>query len=369
MPQPRLDILNLTRAGLADFIRTELGEKAFRGDQLWKWLWRKGARSFADMTDVSAALRAELEKRAAIRWPETACKSVSQDGTVKLLLRLDDGEYIETVLIPEEEAGEGKGAEHGRGRRVTQCLSSQAGCAMGCTFCATGGLGFRRNLTQAEILGQILVGRAYLEAFSPGADLRNLVFMGMGEPLLNLENMLRSLESLRSEQGLNFPRRRVTVSTCGLPSRLSRLAGSGLACLALSLHAPTQELRARLMPKAAAFRLEDLLAELAACPPRPGESVTFEYLLLGGVNDSPEHARALGRIAADLKAKINLIAYNRVEGSPYAPPDRESILAFERELWKRGLTAVLRKRRGQDIEAACGQLRAARPGPASAGRI
>ncbi|MCL1915970.1 MAG: 23S rRNA (adenine(2503)-C(2))-methyltransferase RlmN [Desulfovibrionaceae bacterium] len=340
------DFLDLTRAELEDFIVRDLGEPAFRAAQLWRWIWGKGARDFGEMSNVSKSLRARLTEQAFISRPEIVQEEHSRDGTIKLLLRLADGELVETILIP----GEGT-----RGKaRVTQCLSCQVGCAMGCDFCATGDSGFRRNMSQAEILGQTLLGR---ERLAGRAELRNLVFMGMGEPLLNLDNVLRSLETLSSEQGLHFSRRRVTVSTCGLPHGLLRLGESGLASLAVSLHAPDQGLRARLMPRAARWPLEELLLELEGYPLRAREHITLEYLLLDGVNDAPEQARELARIARRLRAKINLIAYNPIGNAPYRAPSPERVLAFEEVLWRQGLVAVLRKSMGADIQAACGQLR------------
>ncbi len=345
-----IDILNLPQPELQRFVVETLQEKKFRADQLWNWLWQKGARTFSEMSNVSKEMRARLEETAFICWPEIARESVSEDGTVKLLLRLRDGELVETVLIPSESrTGD---------LRITQCLSSQVGCAMGCTFCSTGSMGFTRNMTQSEILGQVLVGRDYLKDFKKRELLRNLVFMGMGEPLMNLENMLSSLETLSSEQGLGFSRRRITVSTCGLKKGLRQLGESGLAFLAISLHAPSQELRAQIMPKAAQWPLEDFLQELKSYPTAARERITFEYLLLGGVNDSAEQARALGRITRGLDAKVNLITYNPAEGSSYSAPSPAQVLAFERELWSMGVTAILRKSKGQDIKAACGQLKA-----------
>lgn len=345
----KLDILNLTRAELGEFIGGELDEKPFRAQQVWEWLWQKGAKDFDEMTNVTKALRARLAERAEIRRPEIAREDKSEDGTVKLLLRLADGELIETVLIPSESR---TGQE-----RMTQCLSTQVGCAMGCTFCSTGSMGFTRNLSQSEIAGQVLVGREYLGDKS-GDILKNLVFMGMGEPLMNFKNLMDSLETLSSTSGLNFSRRRITVSTCGIKKGLRELGESGRAFLAISLHAANQELRERLMPAAARWPLEELLASLKEYPTAAREHITFEYLLLGGVNDSTEDARALARITRDLGAKVNLIAYNPAEGSPYRAPSHDEILAFEQELWRLGITAILRKSKGQDIKAACGQLKA-----------
>lgn len=349
MPKNKLDILNLTRAELNDFIITKLGEKPFRAQQVWEWLWQKSARSFEVMTNVAKDLRTRLDELAEIRWPEIARESKSEDGTIKLLLRLADGELVETVLIPSE-------SRSGQ-RRMTQCLSTQVGCAMACTFCSTGSMGFTRNMTQAEIAGQVLAGRDYIDDKN-GTVLKNLVFMGMGEPLMNFKNLMNSLETLSSTSGLNFSRRRITVSTCGIKNGLKELGESGYAFLAISLHAPSQELRERIMPVAAKWPLDDLLASLKEYPTAARERITFEYLLLGGVNHSIDDARALARITRDLGGKVNLIAYNPAEGSEYRAPSPDEILAFEQELWRLGIVAILRKSKGQDIKAACGQLKA-----------
>jgi len=209
----------------------------------------------------------------------------------------------------------------------------------------------------------VLVARAHLGDARPDRPvLRNLVFMGMGEPLLNLREVMRALQSLNNDKGLNFSPRRITVSTCGIEKGLRELGESGLAYLAVSLHAPTQELRARIMPKAARWPLEELVAALQRYPLKTRERITFEYLLLGGVNDGPEQARELARLVGSVKGKLNLIVYNPAEGAPYAAPAEDRVLAFEQCLWKRHITAIVRKSKGQDIRAACGQLRAARAG-------
>ena len=347
-----INILNLTYPELEAFMTTELGEPRFRAVQVWQWLWQKMARSFEQMTNVSKATRAKLAEKAEIHWPTVAAVEKSRDGTTKFLLTLQDGAQVETVLIPSE-SREGK-------VRLTQCLSSQVGCAMACTFCSTGSMGFERNMTHGEILGQVLVAREYLGDVRPDHPmLRNLVFMGMGEPLLNLTEMLRALESLNSDHGMNFSPRRITVSTCGIEKGLRELGDSGLAYLAISLHAPTQELRERIMPRAARWPLDKLVAALESYPLKTRERITFEYLLLGGINDGPEQARELVRLVSGIKAKLNLIVYNPAEGAPYAAPSQERILAFEKYLWDRHVTAIIRKSKGQDINAACGQLKAA----------
>ena len=348
-----IDILNLTFPELERFIVEDLGQPKFRAAQVWQWIWQKHATSFDAMTDVSKQLRAKLAEVAEIVLPEIVTVQTSCDGTEKLLLRLRDGALVETVILPS--TGQDGSV------RIAQCVSSQIGCAMGCTFCSTGTMGFIRNMTAGEILSQVLVARMRLgDNRIDHPIIRNLVFMGMGEPLLNLKNVMRALESLNNDKGLNFSPRRITVSTCGIEKGLRELGESGLAYLAVSLHAPTQELRARIMPKAARWPLEDLLQALKSYPLKTRERITFEYLLLGGVNDGLEQARQLARVVSDVKGKLNLIVYNPSEGDPYKAPSPERVLAFEQYLWDRNITAIIRKSKGQDIKAACGQLKAAR---------
>ncbi|CAK7030996.1 MAG: Dual-specificity RNA methyltransferase RlmN [Desulfovibrio sp.] len=346
-----IDILNLSHAELVSFIRDELHEPAFRANQVWQWLWQKGARSFDEMTNVSKATRAVLEERCSIIWPEIVTEQKSADGTVKFLLRLADGQTVETVLIPSE-SREGS-------PRMTQCVSCQVGCAMACTFCATGQMGFTRNMTMGEILGQVLLARHYLGGTEEDPLLRNIVFMGMGEPLLNFKEVMRALQTINHEMAFHFSPRRVTVSTCGLQKGLLELGESNLAYLAVSLHAPTQALREKIMPKAAHWHLDELVAALAKYPLKTRERLTFEYLLLGGVNDQPEHARQLAKLMARVKSKLNLIVYNPVPGSPYDAPKPEDVQTFLDILHAKRITAITRKSKGQDIQAACGQLKAA----------
>lgn len=349
-PRPRTDLLNLTRSELEAFVVDELKQPRFRTDQLWHWLWHRGATSFAQMTNLSRELKALLEERAAIVRPAVDVVRVSRDGTIKLLLRLSDGEKIEAVLIPM--------AGH-----YTLCLSTQVGCAMACTFCSTGELGLTRNMTAGEILGQILVSRAYI-AENALPPLKNLVFMGMGEPLMNLTELLRALEILGSPEGISISPRRSTVSSVGIPAGLKILGDSGLAVPAISLHAPTQELRERIMPKAARVPLDELLACLDAYPLKSRERVTYEYILLGGVNDSIAHAKQLVKILGQRRCKVNLIGYNppppeALAGreAPYRAPAEADVLAFENYLRSKRITTFLRRSMGQDIGAACGQLK------------
>ena len=342
-----VDILNLSFEELGCFVE-DIGESPFRTKQIWEWLWHRRAKTFAEMTVLSQKCREILEQRAQINWPEVVETKTSKDGTVKFLLSLKDKELVETVLIPSVSRD---GQE-----RFTQCLSCQVGCAMGCSFCSTGSMGFTRNMSMGEILGQVLVAKDYLKDSLDRPRLKNLVFMGMGEPLLNLREVMRSLKSLHHPRGLAFSARRITVSTCGIKNGLEELGASGLAFLAVSLHAPTQAIREQIMPKAAHWPLPDLIKTLKSYPLNTRERLTFEYLLLGGINDTPEHARELAKLMSHIKAKLNLIAYNPAEGSLYKAPKYEDILAFEKVLWAKGITATLRKSKGQDIEAACGQL-------------
>lgn len=341
----RTNLLDLTFEGLQEFVTGTLGEPKFRTSQIWKWLWQHDVRDFDGMTNLSKTMRARLSEVASIDWPESVDVRSSEDGTVKFLLKLIDGKLIETVLIP------------GAQGNFTQCLSTQVGCAMGCTFCNTGLMGFERNLTHGEILGQILVGRKYIRD-NDLLLLRRLVFMGMGEPLLNLPTLMDALHSMDSEIGLSFSWRRSTVSTVGLPKQLKILGDAELALPAISLHAPTQELRAKIMPKAAEVHLDDLMAAVDAFPMRARERITFEYLLLKGVNDTLEHAKQLADLLGKRRCKVNLIAYNATEDTPFDAPDREQVLRFEKYLWDRGMTATIRRSMGADIKAACGQLKA-----------
>lgn len=344
-----INLLDLTLDQLTALMRDELQEPPFRARQVWKWLWHKRVRDFAEMSDLPLSLRTALAGRGGIVWPEVAETRTSRDGTIKFLLRLQDGETVETVLIPSE-SRDGK-------TRMTQCLSSQVGCAMGCTFCSTGAMGFTRNMTQAEILGQVLVARNYLNDTPDNPQLRNLVFMGMGEPLLNSGEVMRSLVSLNSELGLAFSPRRITVSTCGIKKGLKELGESGLAYLAVSLHAPNQALRERIMPLAARWPLDEMMQSLCAYPLKARERLTFEYLLLGGINDSLKEAKELARLMSRVKGKLNLIIYNPVEDDPYTAPAPETVLAFEKYLWSKQIIATIRKSKGLDIKAACGQLK------------
>ncbi len=345
------DLLSLTFTELEDFIVKDLVQPKFRAKQIWEWLWKKNATSFEEMTSLSKDFRTLLIEKAIIIKLELVKMQESKDGTIKFLLSLHDNETIETVLIPSTDR-EGK-------RRITQCISCQVGCAMACSFCSTGTMGFTRNMTIGEILGQIQFARTYLDDIDPSHPLiRNIVFMGMGEPLLNLDNVIGSLEGLNNTNGLAFSPRRITVSTCGIKKGLQELSDCGLCYLAVSLHAPYQDLREKLMPKAAkAWHLEDFIKELGSYKLKNREWITLEYLLIGGLNDSIEEAKELVKICSHLKAKLNLIPYKSTPHSEYKSPKQEKLRAFQEYLNSKGIVAVFRKSKGSDIAAACGQLK------------
>ncbi|GAB4280232.1 MAG: 23S rRNA (adenine(2503)-C(2))-methyltransferase RlmN [Deferrisomatales bacterium] len=347
-----VQLFDLDLAGLQSLFE-RMGERPFRAGQVMQWVYKRGVLDIDRMTDLARPLRAELARRASLRLPAVEQDLRSRDGTRKLLLRLADGERVETVLIPDEE-------------RLTQCVSSQVGCAMGCAFCRTGTMGLVRHLTAGEIVSQVVLARQLL---GPERRVTNVVFMGMGEPLHNLDNVVRAFRILSDDHGLNITRRRLTVSTCGLVDAMRRLPAEVLPSLAVSLNATTDAVRDRIMPVNRRYPIAVLLEALKELPLPPRARHTIEYVLLGGVNDSPEDARRLVRLLSGVRCKVNLIAYNPHESSPFRAPTPEAVAAFQSQLLEKNFTAVLRKSRGQDILAACGQLKAAAeagtaPGPA-----
>lgn len=345
-----IELLNITYPEFESFIVTNLQEKAYRATQIWQWVWQKQITNINTMTNIPYAIRSSLSSLIKIDLPKIVTIQYSADGTQKFLLCLSDGSLIETVLIPSiDKAGN---------IRITQCLSSQVGCSMGCTFCSTATMGFIRNMTAGEIVSQVLLAKLHLKDNKPDRPIiRNLVFMGMGEPLLNLTELTRALHILHSKKGLNFSARRITVSTCGIKKGIQALSKNGLAFLALSLHASNQQLRSTIMPKAARWELKELIATLKNYSLKKREKITFEYLLLGGINDSPEHAKELANLVSGIKGKLNLIPYNPAQGQCYLKPTDENILKFQKILWNKGIVTILRKSKGQDINAACGQLK------------
>lgn len=338
-----LNLYDLSFSELEHVLAAEKQPK-YRCLQIWQWLWQKGCRDFSQMTNISKELRNSLASRFNLELPQIDTLRQSQDGTTKFLLRLADNSLVESVLIPS--------ADH-----YTLCISTQVGCSMACSFCSTGQMGLTRNLSSGEILSQVLLAREHLVTCKSQLGLRNLVLMGMGEPLLNWEQVHKSLQVLNDPQAIGLSHRRITLSTVGIPGKIEEVGNSGLASLALSLHSPNQELRSKLMPRAARFQLQDLLRSLQNYPLRPRQRITIEYILLGGVNDSLKQAKELVSLLSSLRCKVNLIAFNPGEGINYQAPEQKQILAFEEYLWQKGFTVTLRKSKGQDIGAACGQLK------------
>ena len=336
----RLNLLGLPRDRLAETIEPYV-DAPYRATQIYRAIYERGVFDLAAMTDLSKDLRARLARRFEIRLPEVAARRRSADGTEKLLLRLDDGATIEAVDIPQ-------------GRRRTLCVSSQAGCALACRFCVTGYWGGGRNLTPAEILAQVLAIR---NRPRPGTHGLNLVFMGMGEPMLNLEHLANALDILMEQ----ISHRRITVSTAGVIPGIEVMASwPRRPRLAISLHAPDDARRERLMPINRRYPLAELLAVLSRYPFEARERLTFEYLLIRDFNDADADADALVRLLSRLPAKVNLIPLNPdpVLEDSMRPPPAARVEAFRRRLNAKGMTATVRKRRGDDVSAACGQLRA-----------
>ena len=346
-PDSHLDLRSLRLPELERLLQT-LGERPFRARQLYRWLHRAGAASLAEMTDLPAVLRRRLGEIASLDTLEMAAERRSRDGAIKWTWRTGDGKLVESVYMPEP-------------GRKTLCVSSQAGCALGCTFCLTGTAGLSRHLTPGEIVDQVARANRRLVELGEGRPprpLTNLVFMGMGEPLHNYRALAAALDILLSEDGLNFSHRRVTVSTSGLVPQMRRLGEETEVKLAVSLNATTDEVRDRLMPVNRRWPLAELLAACRAFPMRRGRRITFEYVLLRGVNDSDEDAERLARLVRGIPAKVNLIPYNPSPGLPFAAPDQARVTAFQEILVARHVTAVVRRNRGRDISAACGQLAA-----------
>ncbi len=341
---PLRDIRELTLDELEEFVAAA-GERTFRARQVMGWLWQREAASFDAMSDLSVGFREYLKHNFKTIPTPAAVVSRSTDGTRKLLVALADGEAIESVIIP-------------AGDRVTLCLSSQVGCAMACEFCATARMGLRRNMTAAEVVGQIAAARREL---APGEELTNYVFMGMGEPLANYQRLARALRIITSPWGMGISPRRITVSTVGLVPAMERLLVEFPSVnVAVSLHATTDELRDRLAPINRRYPLKTLIDACHALPIKRRDRVTFEYVMLAGVNDSPADAHRLVKMLGQVKAKVNLIIFNPFPGAAFAPSPRPAVEGFQAILRQGNLTATIRESRGQDIAAACGQLYAAR---------
>jgi 23S rRNA (adenine2503-C2)-methyltransferase len=339
----RTNLLALDAEGLARFF-DGLGERPFRARQVLRWIHRAGVCDFAAMSDLARPLREKLAEAACIEIPAVVGDSTADDGTRKWLVKVDDANAVESVFIPETSRG-------------TLCVSSQAGCVLDCAFCSTGKQGFNRNLTTAEIIGQLWLANSHLRNSPDQRPISNVVRMGMGEPLLNLDNVIPALRLMLDDNAYGLSRRRVTVSTAGVIPGMDRLRDECPVALAVSLHAPNDELRNRLVPNNRKYPIRDLLA---ACnrylDKAPRDFITFEYVMLEGVNDADTHARELVRLAGKVRCKFNLIPFNPFSQSEFRRSSPERVRQFAEILQGAGLTVTTRKTRGDDIAAACGQL-------------
>jgi 23S rRNA (adenine2503-C2)-methyltransferase len=345
--QPPRNLVGLGRGELAAEM-ARVGAEPFRARQLWHWIYHRGVTDFAMMSNLAKGFRARLADQYELRRPAISRSQLSGDGTRKWLLRFADGQEAESVHIPEEDRG-------------TLCVSSQVGCTLNCTFCHTGTQRLARNLAAAEIVGQIMVARDALGEWpSPpeGRQLTNIVLMGMGEPLYNFANVAAALKIVMDPEGLAISRRKITLSTAGVVPMIARVGAELGVNLAISLHAVRDELRDRLVPLNRKYPINELLD---ACRRYPGASnarrITFEYVMLKGVNDSPAEARELVRLLEDIPAKVNLIPFNPWPGAPYECSDERAIAAFSDIVFAAGYSAPVRTPRGRDISAACGQLK------------
>ena len=335
-----INLLGLDRDGLERFFEAQ-GEKPFRARQLLQWLHQRGEHDFDKMSDLARALREKLGAVAGVQAPAIVGDTTASDGTRKWLLKVDGANAVEAVFIPET-------------RRGTLCVSSQAGCVLDCAFCSTGKQGFNRNLSTTEIIGQLWLAHRLLEGDRP---VTNVVMMGMGEPLLNLDNVLPALRVMLDDNAYGLSRRRVTVSSAGVVPGIDRLRDECPVALAVSLHAPNDALRDRLVPINRKYPLAELLAACNRYLDRaPRDFITFEYVMLEDVNDSPAHARELVDVAAKVRSKFNLIPFNPFPRSQFKRSSPDRIARFAETLQRAGLTVTTRKTRGDDIAAACGQL-------------
>ncbi|PBJ83017.1 23S rRNA (adenine(2503)-C(2))-methyltransferase RlmN [Lysobacteraceae bacterium NML93-0399] len=348
------NLLDLDREGLERFFADTLGEKRFRAHQVMKWIHHRYVTDFEEMTDLGKALRAKLQAHAEVRVPQIQFEKPSTDGTHKWLIAMDGKNAIETVYIPDK----------GRG---TLCVSSQVGCALNCQFCSTATQGFNRNLSTAEIIGQVWVAARHLgNVPHKQRRLTNVVMMGMGEPLMNFDNVVRAMSIMRDDLGYGLANKRVTLSTAGMVPMIDKLGEVSDVSLAVSLHAPNDALRDTLVPLNKKYPIATLMESCVRYAQRKrGESVTFEYTLMKDVNDQPQHARELIRLMREFDnrlqmkdaAKVNLIPFNPFPGTRFERPDDAAIRKFQKLLNESGRIAPVRRTRGDDIDAACGQLK------------
>lgn len=341
-----IDFLGYSRKQFESLLQ-ELGEKPFRAHQILKWIHHRGVHDFEQMTDISKSLRVKLAELGEVREPEVVSEHLSEDGTRKWLIKTHLGSVVETVFIPEKTRG-------------TLCVSSQAGCALDCSFCSTGKQGFAGNLLAGEIIGQVRIAQRVLAQAYPdrSRSVTNVVLMGMGEPLLNLDNVIPAVDLLMDDLGYGISKRKVTISTAGVVPAIDQLVGTTDASLALSLHAPNDELRNELVPLNRKYPISELLASARRYAASLGEkrTITIEYTMIDGLNDRPEHARELAELLQDFPCKINLIPFNPFPGSGYKRPGNIAVRAFQDRLVRVGLSVTVRTTRGEDIRAACGQL-------------
>lgn len=343
----RVNLLGMPEAKLVAFFET-LGEKRFRATQVLKWIHQRGADNFDEMTNVSKALREKLKVHAEIRAPEVIQQLDSSDGTRKFLIRVTGGSVVETVFIPE-------------GDRGTLCVSSQVGCSLDCSFCATGKQGFDRDLTAAEIIGQVWIAAKSFDQLQPNGPRKvtNVVMMGMGEPLMNFDNVVDAMNLMMEDNAYGISKRRVTLSTSGVVPALDKLGQYTDACLAISLHAPNDELRNELVPINRKYPIAVLLdsaKRYIAGLPDTHRRITIEYTLIDHVNDRPEHAHQLAELLKDVPVKINLIPFNPFKLSNYKRVSNNAMRRFQTILMEAGFITTIRTTRGEDIDAACGQL-------------
>ncbi len=339
------NLLGLDRAGLEAFFES-IGEKKFRATQVMKWVHQLGVTDFQEMNNISKDLRQQLAQTSCIQNLHVTKDLISKDGTRKWLLQLNDGNLIEAVFIPEDDRG-------------TLCVSSQVGCALDCSFCSTGRQGFNRNLTTAEVISQVWLAAHLLEEEKkPGRKITNVVMMGMGEPLLNFDNTITAVRIMMDDFAYGLSKRRVTVSTAGVVPAMDRLGDTLDMRLAVSLHASNDELRNELVPVNKKYPLKELMAACRRFIDKQNSRsrITFEYVMLDGINDQPEHARELIKLLKGIPTLMNLIPFNPFEGSGYRTSSKNAISRFREILHNSGMTTVVRKTRGEDIDAACGQL-------------
>jgi 23S rRNA (adenine2503-C2)-methyltransferase len=358
MPIKHAGLTELTCRQFGDFVAS-MGQPDYRAGQLRKWIYENLALSFEEMTDLPLAFRQELADEVSLHSLEPVQQAVGKDGTVKILFRLADGKTVEAALMYY--------GREGGGERRTVCVSTQAGCGIGCPFCATGQQGYERNLTPGEIIDQVLYFARYLKDQSgksknaggkPAERVSNIVFMGMGEPLANYEALWQAIETLNAPECFGLGARNMVISTAGLAPQIKRLSKEKLQVgLAVSLHASDNKLRDRLVPVNRKYPLEELIQACQEYGRITGRRLSFEYILFNGINDSPAQARALAALIRGIKCHINLIPANLTSDTTFRPPPRRTVLAFEEELKQSHINVTLRERRGQDIAAGCGQLR------------